>query len=161
MSCEGKEIDTSKGYVAVSLIEVNGKQRIDRTTELHPCRVKEIWIFDFTKKEVLHSFDEVDCPRAPWIGNATEPFDTGYISHLRGRFLSLPLSTSVFATSPPLLHKNFPLVSLNSDPNGMSGIDYPLVKFDRQELILRNHFDYLQATPDTQFFELTLKYKEH
>lgn len=161
LGCESNEVDTSKGYIVSSLIEVNGKQRINRTSEISPCRIEEVWIFDFSEKMVMHAFDKVDCPAAPWKVNVWEPFDTGYVSSLKGRFLSLRHAnqpgSSVF-TLPPL-HKEFTMLSSKTVP-GEEGVDYPLIKFDRQEVIIRNQFDHLKVPRDSQYFELTMKYVE-
>lgn len=157
-SCETDQEEILSGYVVYSLYEINGKQTIDRTAEIEPCRKEEIWSFDFLQKRVTHSFDAVNCPPAPWKGNYTQPFDTGYVDSLKGRFFMERLSHTVASTPPPL-HKDFPMRFPRFDYRE-EVLFYALVKFDENEIVLRNQFDYRKPVKDTQFYELTFKYRE-
>jgi hypothetical protein len=157
-NCEADEDQIPSGYVVSSLFEINGKQKIDHTAEIEPCRVKEVWVFKLPQKEVFHSYDAVDCPPAPWKAGYTEPFDTGYVDSLRGRFFILP-SSGLRATTPPMVHKDFPIRFPNYDYM-THVLYYPLIKFDQNEVVIRNQFDYRKIPKDTQYFELTLKYVE-
>jgi hypothetical protein len=163
IGCEAEENETPPGYMISTLFEVNGKQRVDRTTEVTSCRMEDKWIFDFVSKQVATDYIQGSCSGFTRKNALLHPFDTIYSDSLRGRYLIIK-AAPVFGLISPIVHPGFPMElqpnDVSTPTNRLYSLYYRLVKFDNKELIILNHFNPHQIPIDTQYFELKMKYVE-
>ncbi|AEE53677.1 hypothetical protein [Haliscomenobacter hydrossis] len=157
MACEGEDEEEPAGYVISTLIEVKGKQRIDRTSEASPCRLTDKWVFDLPNKAVTTDYYQGSCTAFTHKHAFLQNCDTMYLDSLKGRYLWIG-GTTLYANIPPIVHPDFPMGSQRGDSS--INLFYRIEKFDHKELVILNKFNPKLIPRDSQYFELTMKYVE-
>lgn len=157
LTCEENE---PPGYEIESLYEVNGKERIDRTTEVTSCRMTDRWIFDLPNRHYITDILHGDCDTYYVENGRSGICDTTYIDSLKGTYLNLYI-WGIFQLMSPIVHPEFPMEVLKNEYKGRNEthiLRYRIIKFDQEKLILLNKFNPTQVPRDSQYFELKMKF---